>query len=148
MKRAIIFINGNLSDFSHIQKFISPEDLIICADGGANYAIQNNIIPHVVIGDLDSISPEAQENLRSKDTTFIPYPKEKDFTDSELALEYALEQSVEQIIVVGIMGDRFDHLFANIMHFAQLSKNSQSLKDLLIINGNQEISIIKIYLWY
>lgn len=142
MKKAIIFINGNLSNFSYINNYIYPEDIIICADGGANYAMQHKIIPDVIIGDLDSISPDVQQYLQSRKTLFIPYPKEKDFTDTELALQYALKQSIDQIIIVGIMGDRFDHLFANIMHIAHIAKNSQPAKEILIMNGNQEIFII------
>jgi thiamine pyrophosphokinase len=40
---------------------IKGSDLIICADGGANYAHEMGLIPAYIVGDMDSIRPEVKE---------------------------------------------------------------------------------------
>lgn len=137
MRKGIIIINGELSDISKLRTYISPADVVIAADGGANIAVKANIIPHVVIGDLDSITPETKDFLTQNNTSFIPYPPEKDFTDSELAIQYAIEQSYDELIICGILGDRLDHMLANVFHIAQIAQKTP----LTILNGNQEVTV-------
>lgn len=142
MTKAIIFLNGNLSDFSKLKKYIDKNDEIICADGGANFAVKYGIIPHVVIGDLDSIENDIKKNLEAKPVTFISYPKDKDYTDSELAIQYALEKNYTEVIITGLLGDRLDHFMANIMYISSLQRSKENSSTISIINGNQILSII------
>ena len=58
MKRAILFVNGNLSDVSQAKKIISKDDFLIAVDGGASHIKKLKLIPNIVIGDMDSISRE------------------------------------------------------------------------------------------
>ena len=51
--RAIIFANGDAPDRKTIERWITPTDRIIAADGGTRNALSVGITPHVVIGDLD-----------------------------------------------------------------------------------------------
>lgn len=136
---AFIFINGDLSNTSTLPSFIKSEDTIICADGGTEHAVNLGIVPDVVIGDMDSISTKTKEKLSSGKTEWISYPKEKDFTDSELAIKYAIDRKFEEIIIVGILGNRLDHFLANIFHIAELTKNHRNIR---IIEGNQHIYFV------
>ena len=56
--KCVIIASGDLSYTSDIIRIIKESRLIICADGGAEHLRKLNILPHVLIGDFDSIHPE------------------------------------------------------------------------------------------
>lgn len=95
-------------------------DLIICADGGGNHALASGRIPDVLIGDLDSITPGNLKICQEKGTVIKKYPREKDQTDLELALDYAEAylirhgQQEDVIDLYAAGGKRLDHLLGNI----------------------------------
>lgn len=90
---------------------IKDDDLVICADGGYDHARLLGIKPSLVIGDMDSVTAPVLGGI----TPTIKYPREKDKTDSQLAVEYALEYECKEIILLGATGGRIDHTLANIM---------------------------------
>lgn len=141
MKQAVIFANGNLSDLSQAKNIITNEDCIICADGGVKHVLKLGLTPHAVIGDFDSISTSLQKKLARKKIELIKYPKKKDETDFELAINFALEKKCHQIIIFGILGDRIDHLMANIFLLAKIQTENESVK-IKIFEGNKEIYIL------
>lgn len=93
---------------------IDQRTLIIAADGGSKYASNWGITPHVVIGDFDSLDLSSQESLVLQNIDIIKFPKKKDYTDVELAINYALEHGVDEIILTGVWGGRLDHSLGNI----------------------------------
>ncbi len=102
------------------------KDYIICADGGYNY-IKNILEPNIIIGDNDSIN-KAILNTR------IPsriYPSEKNETDMQLCLEYAIAHGFQKIKIFGGYGSRPDHFIANL----QLLHNYASY-DIEIVHNN------------
>ena len=101
--RAVIIGNGDIKDYQYIKSKINDNDFIICADGGYNHAEKMGIVPDVLIGDFDS----AKNFEKVKDR--IEYPKRKDFTDGELAVAYAVDNGYEDIVLIAMTGDRFDH---------------------------------------
>ena len=88
--------------------------LLIAADGGGNALHTVALTPHVVIGDLDSLHPAVAVAFAAAGTTFLRYPSEKDETDLELALCYAVQQGATQIDVLGALGGRWDQALANV----------------------------------
>ena len=136
-KRVIIFVNGNLSDISQAKKIIKKEDFLIAADGGANHIKKLGLTPNLVIGDMDSID----HNLLKKFPTVIKYPRKKDKTDFELGIDFCLEKKFQEIIIFGILGDRIDHMFANIFLLAKIQAENESIK-IKIIEGKKEIFIV------
>src|SRR5579872_5848120 len=114
MKRAIIFYNGDLSDFRNAKKYVRPKDYIIGVDGGAKHILELGIKPDFIIGDLDSLAKADQKKIEKDKIPFIQYKKEKDETDSELALQYAIKNGYKQILLFGILGSRIDHMLTNI----------------------------------
>lgn len=134
MKRALIFLHGNLSDVSHVKEYLS-DSVIICADGGTEHALSLGIIPDIVVGDLDSLSSEHRDILTENSVQMQTYPREKDMTDGEIAIQYAIDKGCNEIIVTGLLGDRIDHVSANLMRVAVLS-NEHSIR---IIEHDQEI---------
>lgn len=85
------------------------ETFIICADGGAVLARKWGVAPNLILGDLDSLDGETLTYWQEKGVPVQRVPAEKDETDLELAVDFALEQGVEKIILVGAWGSRVDH---------------------------------------
>ena len=105
----------------------------IAVDGGADHAVARGWPGDIVVGDMDSVSPETQSRLRAEGVGFDQYPKVKDFTDLELALQVAsaagsqrltkIDGPPGRIVVVGIGGGRFDHLLANVAVVAAAARS-------------------------
>lgn len=90
------------------------ETFIICADGGAVLARKWGVAPDLILGDLDSLDGEILTYWQEKGVPVQRVPAEKDETDLELAVDFALEQGVEKIILVGAWGSRVDHALGNL----------------------------------
>ncbi|KHL95171.1 thiamine pyrophosphokinase [Paenibacillus sp. IHB B 3415] len=111
--RVVIFAGGELSpDCLHL---LDEEDFIIGADRGALFLIDHGYTPDIAVGDFDSVSPEAllQIQAGSKETISCD-PVNKDLTDSEMALDLALNTQPESILLMGVTGTRMDHTLASI----------------------------------
>ncbi len=115
MKKAWIFCHGPSSPSTEMLKGqIQPGDFIICADGGAEYAMAMDLAPLVIIGDLDSLSREDCARAEKSGARFITFPREKDKTDAHLGLEYAARQGAREVVLVGALGGRIDHALGNL----------------------------------
>lgn len=115
MPKALIFANGDSLDGPMVRRMLqSPAQWVIAADGGARVALYYGYVPHVVIGDFDSLTDDEQHDLESRGVSLLRYPAEKDETDLELALQWAARQGAESICVVGGIGDRLDQTLANV----------------------------------
>ena len=114
-ERVIIIANGQFNDLDFYKNEIKENDYIICADGGTNQALAMGITPQLVIGDLDSIDEKVFKSLARKKTKIVTFPKEKDESDLELALLEACKRQPREIIIMGALGKRVDHLMANLM---------------------------------
>ena len=75
-KRAMIFANGLIPDLEAARVLLQPDDLLIAADGGARHLTALGCIPHVVIGDLDSLSPAEVQQLAEAGARILQYPVE------------------------------------------------------------------------
>ena len=103
MKKCVIFcaseLNGPVCP-------VGPEDLVIAADGGLRHTQALGLEPQVILGDFDSLG-YVPGNARV-------FPKEKDDTDSMLAIRLGLEKGYREFVLYGAMdGPRVDHTLAN-----------------------------------
>jgi len=98
-----------------MRELIRPGDRILCADGGADHAAALGITPHVVIGDMDSISPESLARLEPEATELVRLPGDKDKLDLEAAVEKAIHTGADRILIIAAFGGRLDHTFANVL---------------------------------
>lgn len=143
--RAVIITNGFISSYSYLRELINLNDLIICADGGSEHALKAGITPNVIVGDLDSASPETVAVFKEQDIPFIEYPTVKDKTDTELAIDYAVAKGYNEILLLGCFGSRVDHTLANIMLLASLAQKGIKVRavdennDLYVCLDNVEI---------
>lgn len=114
MGRFLIFVNGILPHRAAALRLLRPDDFLLAADGGARLAWQLGVRPQVVIGDLDSLEDDLRNHLTATGTQFLVYPREKDETDLELALQYALGRGAISIVIIGALGGRLDQTLANL----------------------------------
>ena len=86
--------------------------LVIAVDGAAELLRKRKILPHLVMGDFDSISPATQRYLLKNEVKFFPTPSQ-DTTDLEKALHFAMIRKPNHIHIVNALGNRTDHSLAN-----------------------------------
>ncbi len=91
---------------------LDPE-LVIAADGGAAHARRLDLAPDLVVGDLDSASPELVDWVIEQGGRVVEHSSDKDKTDLELALDEAEGAGATRVVVVGAAGGRTDHALAN-----------------------------------
>ena len=135
----IILANGHLP--TPILSF-PPHDLMIAADGGARHAWQRGAgkIPDVIIGDLDSLSPDEQAGYDRAGASLYRFPADKDQTDLELALDFALKSGATEITLYGLFGGRWDMTFANLLLLAEPKYAGVRLH---VIEGDTDLYILR-----
>ncbi|NGZ74504.1 thiamine diphosphokinase [Saccharibacillus alkalitolerans] len=112
-KRVIIVSGGLWSD--EYLDYIRPGDLLIGADRGALMLIDRGLRPDIAVGDFDSVSPGDIERIRSGSGRIDSCdPVDKNYTDTELAFELALNERPAEIVMLGVTGGRMDHTLANV----------------------------------
>lgn len=114
LSRTVIFVNGNLPDLESVRALLRAEDMLIAADGGARHLLALGLLPHLLVGDLDSLDAASVAQLEAAGVPIHRYPADKDETDLELALHYALDGQPQSIIIVGALGGRLDQTLANL----------------------------------
>lgn len=119
-------------------------DFLICADGGANHAALSGRIPNLLIGDLDSITPEILKQCENAGCVIERFPCEKDETDLELALIYAEEQArlvnERDIWLYGAIGKRIDHFMGNIALMLAYARKGYRIR---LVDPEHEIWILQ-----
>ena len=110
-----IFANGEVNLNSLV---LNEPSKVIAADGGANHCLRLGIRPDVLIGDLDSIHNDSLADMEKAGIRVLRHPENKDETDLELAINYAVEHGAARITLYGILGGRWDMSFANILLLA------------------------------
>lgn len=117
----VIICGGNIENYDYIKKYLRDVDLIISADSGARHCEGLGVIPDILVGDFDSVRGEDFDRLVSAGSEVIRFPAEKDMTDSEIAIEFALEKGCSCIILLGASGSRLDHSVSNLMLLKKLT---------------------------
>lgn len=115
MQRIIIFANGELPDLEKARALLRPDDYIICADGGTRHALALGLTPDLVVGDMDSIASNEWKVLEEKSIPVELFPRDKNETDLELAINKAAEMNPAEIVIVAALGGRMDQTLANIV---------------------------------
>ena len=125
MAEHVLIITGGSLDIGWTKKWYAQYQqeftTVIAADAGLMSAQKAGIEPDQIIGDYDSVQAEVLEQCREQGTQIVTFPKEKDYTDTELAIETALELIGKQesaasgsITILGATGTRLDHTMTNI----------------------------------
>lgn len=105
-------------------------DLIIACDKGYEYAKKLNLKVDIVVGDFDS-SKQPKNNV-----SIIKLPREKDDTDTSIAIKYAIRNNYKNIDIIFALGKRIDHTIANISLLKYIVEHNANAK---IISANVKL---------
>ena len=94
---------------------LPPAASVVAADGGLLRARALGLDVDVVVGDLDSATPEALAAAEAEGARIVRHPQAKDATDLELALDAAIALGPSRILVIGSACGRLDHLLGSIL---------------------------------
>jgi thiamine pyrophosphokinase len=117
MRAALVFAGGDPPPVESLGE-LDRSALVIAADSGLDHALALGFTADVVVGDLDSVTPDALARARDAGADVESHPAEKDETDLELALRRAVALGVQRVTVIGGGGGRHDHLLANALVLA------------------------------
>lgn len=107
--RAFIYVGGEIFT-EGILDTPKKGDIKISADCGYKNAQQLGVTVDFAVGDFDSGSKHEIPH----DAELIEVPPEKDFSDTQLAVDLALKEGAESVYIVGGLGGRLDHTLANL----------------------------------
>lgn len=112
----LIVCGGEIDgDFAERLIMSSGFEVIIAADRGMDFLYEHKITPDIIVGDFDSVKNEALSYFKEKGMSDIhALNPEKDDTDTECALQIALDHGADHIIIIGATGTRIDHVLGNI----------------------------------
>lgn len=136
--KAVIIAGGKKPSKELLLNEIKNSDILICADSGANCLYEYEVFPHILLGDFDSINKDAFEFFKLSKCKIEKFPKEKDYTDTELAMYKAFDLGVDEITFLGCTGSRIDHLLSN---FGLLLKCLKEEVKAVIKDENNEVLI-------
>jgi thiamine pyrophosphokinase len=137
---AFVVAGGELIEPGRFAPFARAADLVIAADSGYDHLLAMDARPHLLLGDLDSISPAALADAQEAGIPLETFPEEKDHTDMELVLREAVGRGARCVLACGVFGDRLDHTLANVLLLA-----SPALRDtdVRLLDEQQEVRLIR-----
>jgi len=123
---AILLCGGTLSAafFKEVRSFY-PDGEIYAVDGGLRVAEAAGVIPEYLVGDFDTADDALVSRYEKKCITIRHMP-EKDATDTELAVDEALNRGAGKIVLLGATGTRMDHTLANVHMLYRIMKQGKT----------------------
>jgi thiamine pyrophosphokinase len=113
----LVFAGGDALD-TRWHEMLPAKAFVVAADSGLEHVHALGLHADLVVGDFDSVHPDALERARGAGSEVHEHPADKDATDLELALRAAQRRRPERVTVVGAGGGRLDHFLANALLLA------------------------------
>lgn len=113
-RRFVLFANGELPSPDYARSLLSDGDFLIAVNGGTRMAWELQVIPHLLIGDSDSLPDHLQQWLTTHQVPRQQFPRDKNATDFELGVDHAISAGAGAILCIGLTGHRIDHTVANL----------------------------------
>ncbi|WP_147532047.1 thiamine diphosphokinase [Bacillus marasmi] len=105
---------GPVQFFPDLKLYDDDVSIWIGVDKGVTILLNKGITPSYAFGDFDSVSGEEWQKIEQTVSGIQRFKPEKDETDMDLAINWALEQRPERIRIFGGTGGRLDHFFGNV----------------------------------
>lgn len=143
-KTVALIANGAVYNYPAIYPLIRTCTEVYAVDGGLFHCQNMGIEPQLILGDFDSVNPEllnAYGEIPKK-----AFPVDKDQTDLELAVSYALEKGFERISLFAALGKRIDHSLNNLYLLGRHPKELIAVTEdeiLFAIEGKKTLAIEK-----
>ncbi len=115
MKKLLLVLGGTLDEqFLRMCYDTFQPQFVVAADGALEKVLKANIPCDCGLGDFDTVSKEVLEYFKNAHTQLHSFPPEKNETDAELAVQFAINQNPDVIWIVGATGGRIDHMLGNL----------------------------------
>lgn len=125
----------------NLNEYSRENDIWVGVDRGVYTLINKNITPMIAFGDFDSVSNEELQVIKGHVKEIKRYKPEKNETDMELALNWAIKQEPALIRIFGATGGRLDHLLANV--YLMINPLMEDKKFNIVLIDNQNILALK-----
>ena len=125
---AVILANGEYPTAQQPLQVLKEATYVVCCDGGANEYIAQGHVPHLIIGDGDSLS----EENRIRYAHLLHRVSEQETNDQTKAVNFLLGKEMRNIAIVGATGRREDHTIGNIsllIEYARAGAQVRSFTD-------------------
>ncbi|MBM3493893.1 MAG: thiamine diphosphokinase [Armatimonadetes bacterium] len=122
----LIVANGSPPESRRLLEHAGQAGLVIATDGAAQRMMRRGVAPGVVVGDLDSLAPNALEVVTAEGRLAaasrcagfarpeVIHVPDQSRCDLEKAIEVALGRGFSDITVVGALGRRWDHSLTSV----------------------------------
>ena len=140
LRQVVVLAGGDPVQLPLPRPLPHPIDLVIAADGGYDAAARLAVAVDVLVGDLDSVSPDGLATARAAGTRIESHPADKDRTDLALALDAVAADGPAEVLLIGGHGGRLDHLLANVALLAAPEYETLRITALL---GQAVVTVIR-----
>jgi len=117
---AAVFLGGAYDEPTYFRGWAKAADVVVAADGGARFLLEQGIRPDVVVGDFDSLPAAAVERLEAARVELVRHPVRKDRTDGEMAADEALRRGAGELVLAGALG-ALDHTLGHLAILRRLA---------------------------
>ena len=139
-----VIISGGNIDTDFALDFLREKKekvILIAADRGLEFCSRNQIFPDWAVGDFDSVSPETLKKFEQReDLKWKKLRPEKDDSDTQSAVNLAIELGSRTIEILGGTGSRLDHIMANL---GLLAYGSQKGIHISLVDKHNFISLLR-----
>jgi thiamine pyrophosphokinase len=134
----VLFANGEAQ--SRAALALQGNDFLVAVDGGLHHLHDLGLNPHLLIGDMDSLSAQEVEACRQAGIEILHFPPAKNKTDLELALDEVLRRGYRNIRIAFALGGRLDQTLGNL---ALLSRPDLDYCSVRIDDGLTEVALLR-----
>ena len=124
--KCVIIGGADIKNYTRTASYIKKEDYIIFCDSGLFHKEGLRLSPSLIVGDFDSYDKDLSEWETKENVEVIRLPKEKDDTDSFYAIKEGLKRGFDEFVLLGMVGNRFDHSFVNVAALLYLHNHGKS----------------------
>ena len=141
---AYIFTGGRIfaDSIDELGLEITGGALLIAADSGYNNACRLGAKPDLLLGDLDSLDRSVLAPHELDRIEKIIVPAIKDDTDTQLAVDTALERGADNIVIIGGLGGRLDHTLSTVFLLEYIDDKKVGA---MITDGKNRVRLMRAY---
>jgi thiamine pyrophosphokinase len=132
MDRIALFGGGIINNYDSLKYY--SYDFYIAVDKGLLHLDRLNIVPNLIVGDMDSVPTNLLRKYQNVKTILLD--EKKDFTDSQYAFELTFDMKPKGVSLFAFTGERLDHTLTNIFMLKNFKQKNIKCN---IIDDNNEI---------
>ena len=169
MGKCVIIGGADITSYDRIRTYLSEDDFCIYCDSGLKHRKMLGKDPDLIVGDFDScteydiqIKHRSEEQIKNfdlsnymdgdpdhfplsyepaKEAPAIRITPEKYDSDTMFGVREGLKRGLDEFLLAGAIGQRFDHSFANISILLMLDSLGKKAK---IVDDYSEMEIVSI----